>query len=118
MARGHLNGPPLSVTYASVFSRDSMRLDLLIAALHDLDILAGGIHNTYLNALTKNKVFSYSGDEWKSHQGKFVVIVRALYGLKSSALVWRNHISDILGNHLRFQSYLADPKVLFKAVKR
>ena len=46
-----------------------------------------------------------------------VVIVRDLYSLKSSPLTWRNHIFEILGNHLGFQSYLSDPDVWFKAEK-
>ena len=60
-------------------------------------------------------MFFYAGDEWKSDQGKVVFIVRSLYGLKCSALVWRNHLSYILGNHLGFQSSLADPRIWFKA---
>ena len=30
-------------------------------------------------------------------------------------MAWRNHVSDILGNHLGFQLSLADPNVWFKA---
>ena len=30
-------------------------------------------------------------------------------------MAWRNHIFEILGNHLGFQLSLADPKVRFKA---
>ena len=116
VAGGHLTDPPSSLTYASVVSRDSVRIAFLVAALNNLDILAGDIQNAYLNAETKEKVYFRAGDEWKSDQGKVVVIVRALYGLKSSALAWRNHLSEILGNkYLGFQSSLADPDVWFKA---
>ena len=103
------------MTYASVVNCDSVRLASLIAALSDLDILAGEIQNAYLNNVTKEKLFFYAGDEWKYDQGKFVVIFIDIYGLKSSALAWRNHISEIPGNHIGFQSSLADPEVWFKA---
>ena len=108
VAEGHITNPTLSKTYASVVSCDSVRLNFLIAALHDLYILAGDIQNAYLKYPTKEKVFFYTGNEWKFYQGKVVVIVRDFYGFKSSDLAWRNHLSDILGNHLVFQSSLAD----------
>ena len=49
VAGGHLTDPPASLTYASVVSRESVRIAFLIAALNDLDILAGDIQNAYLN---------------------------------------------------------------------
>ena len=105
---GNLTNNNFSMTYASVFSCDSVRISFLITALNDLDILSGYIHNAYLNALTKEKIFFYDADEWKSDQGKVVNIVIALYGLKYIDLAWRNHIYEILGNHLGFQSSLDD----------
>ena len=114
VAGGHLTDPPSSMTYASVVSWDSVRIAFLIAALNDLNILAGDIQNAYLHAGTKEKLFFYAGDEWKSDKDKVVVIVRALYGLKSSALMWRNHLAEVLGNHTGFRSSLADPYVWMK----
>ena len=46
------------MTYVSVVSRDSVRLDFLILVLNDLYILVGNIHNEYLNALKKEKGLS------------------------------------------------------------
>ena len=110
----HLNNHPFSMTYASVVSCGSVRLAFLIVELNDLDILSGNTQNAYLNAPTKEKVFLYDGDEWKSDQGEIVIVVRAIYGLNSSALAWRNHLSEILGNRLVFQSSLADTDAYFK----
>ena len=53
VAGGHITNPPLSMTYASVVSFDSVRLDFLIVALHDLYILAGDVHNAHSNAPKK-----------------------------------------------------------------
>ena len=117
LAGGYLAYPPLSMTYAIMVSLDSVCLTSLIASLNYLDILSGDIQNAYLNALTKEKVFFYPGDEWKSDQGKVVFVVIALYGLKSSDLAWGNHLYEILGNNLGFQSSLADNGICFKAAK-
>ena len=86
MSGGNLNHPPMSMTYASVVSRDSVHLAFLILTLNYLDILSCDIQNVYLNTLSKEEVFFYVSDEWKSVQGKVDNIVRALYGLKPSAL--------------------------------
>ena len=43
VAEGNLIDPPLSMTFASVVSHDSVRLTLLIAELNDLYILSGDI---------------------------------------------------------------------------
>ena len=110
-AGGHLVNPHYSMTYASVVSHDSVRLAFLIVAVNELDILSGDIQNAYSNDQTKEKLFFYAGDECKNDQG--VIIVTDLYGFKSNSLAWRNHISDLLGNHLGFQSSLADLDVGF-----
>lgn len=115
VAGGHLTDPPTSMTYSSVVSRDSIIIGFLIAALNNLDILAGDIQNAYLNAETKEKIYFIAGDEWKANRCRIVVVVRALYGLKSSALQFQNHISDVVGNKLGFTSSLADPDVWYRA---
>ena len=91
----YLTNPPPSITYVSVVRHDSVRLVFVIETLKYIDILAGKIQNTFQNSLTKYKVSFYAGDERKYDQGKVVIIVRALYGLKSSALKWRNNIYEI-----------------------
>ena len=114
MAGGNLTDLPSSMTYVGVVSHYSVSLDFLIVELNYLDILAGDIQNVYLNTTAKEKLSFYTDYEWKYYQGKVVIFVRSLYGLDHSALSWRNHLSEILGNHLGFQSYLGDPNVWFK----
>ena len=114
MAGGHLTDPPSSMTYASVVGREAVRIALLVAALNYLKILAGDIQNAYLSAFTKEKIYFRASDEWKADKGKIIVITRALYGLKSSALMWQNHLADIIGNKLKFKSSLADPDLWYK----
>ena len=73
-----LTSPPFSLTYASVITRNNVRLGFLIAALNNLDILAGDVQNAYLNAPTKEKVYFTAGNEWKADEGRIIIIVRAL----------------------------------------
>jgi len=56
VAGGHMTDPPSSMTYASVVSRESVRIAFLLAALNDCEILAGDIGNAYLNAFTSEKI--------------------------------------------------------------
>ena len=73
-----------SLTYSSVVSCESVRIAFTAAALNDLDVLIADIGNAYLNADCREKVYTIAGPEFGSHAGKYIVITRALYGLKSS----------------------------------
>ena len=74
------------MTNSSAVSCATVCIVLLLAALNGLDLLAGDIQNDFLEVPTKEKIFVYAGDKWKSDEGKIVVVIRALHGLKSSAL--------------------------------
>jgi hypothetical protein len=68
-------------------------LFFLIAALNDMDVLACDIQNAYLNAPTKEKVWFCGGKEIMGpDEGKVIIIVRALYGLKSSGACFWDHL--------------------------
>ena len=118
VAGGHRTDPPKDSTYSSVVSRDSVRLFFLLAALNDVDVLACDIQNAYINAETKEKVWFRAGSELgANNKGKVVVIVRALYGLKSSGARFREHLAQMLRD-AGFTSSKADPDVwLREAVK-
>ena len=104
VAGGHLMGPPSSLTFVSVVNHKTVRIAFLIAALNDLKFLAGNMQNAYLNEYTKEKIYFRAGNEWKYNKGRVIIITRALYGLKSSALMWRNHLANVIGNKLHFNS--------------
>jgi hypothetical protein len=110
VAGGHLTDPPASITYSSVVSRDSVRIMFLIAALNDLQVLAADIGNAYLNAPNRERVYAIAGKEFGSRAGERVIIVRALYGLKSAGAAWRSHLASSLLT-LGYKSCLADPDV-------
>ena len=67
---------PTSLAYSSVVSRDSARISFLLAALNGIDILAADVSNAYLNAPTKEKVYTAAGPEFGPElQGRFIIIV-------------------------------------------
>jgi hypothetical protein len=55
VAGGHKTDPPKDSTYASVVSRDSVRIAFTVAALNRLDVLCADVQNAYLNAPTTEK---------------------------------------------------------------
>jgi hypothetical protein len=111
VAGGHMTDPPAAATYASVVSRESVRLALTIAALNDLDILTADVKNAYLNAPISERVYTICGAEFgQENMGKRALIVRALYGLKSAGAAFRNHLALCMTD-LGYTSCLADPDV-------
>ena len=78
VAGGHVADPPKSMTYSSVVLRDSIRIVFLVAALNDLDVLAADPRNAYLNAKTKEKVYTTIGEEFgPQYKGCTALIVQA-----------------------------------------
>lgn len=114
VAGGHQTEPTKDITFASVVSRDSIRLAFLVAALNDLDVLSADISGAYLNANAAEKVYTIAGKEFGAErQGRVVVITRALYGLRSSGNAWRDHMAVTLRDH-GYVSCKADPDVWMK----
>jgi hypothetical protein len=104
--------------YSSVVTRDSMRIAFLLAALNDMDLLAADIGNVYLNADTKEIVYMTAGPEFGAElEERQVIIIKALYGLKSSGAAWRAHLANTLRD-MGFTSFLADADVWYRAAKK
>lgn len=77
-------------------SRDSVCICLLLVVLNELDIQAADIENAYLTAQCREKVWTIGGKEFGSNAGKPFLIVKALYGLKSSGAAFRAHLAEKL----------------------
>ncbi len=84
VAGGHQTQAPATITYASVVSRETVRLALTFASLKDLEVKVGNVLNVYITAPVKEKVWTILGPEFEHDSGKSAVIVHALYGLKSA----------------------------------
>ena len=113
VANGNETGPPTSLTYASVVSRESVRIGLTAAALNDLEVKTSDIENAYLTAPTEEKLYTILGPEFGEDQGKLAIICRALYGTKSAGASFRNHLADCMLT-LGYESCKADPDIWLK----
>ena len=66
---GQMTETPATMTYASVISRESVRHDLMLAALNDLELKCGNVENDYIIAPITEKVWSILGPEFGSDAG-------------------------------------------------
>ena len=115
VAGRHMTDPLASQTFASVVSRESVRIGLLLAALNDLNVLTGDLQNAYLNAPCEERLWTICGPEFgPEYQGRKALLCRALYGLKSAGAPFHNHLVSCL-SHLGFSSCKADPDVWLRA---
>ena len=110
VAGGHKTTTPSSLTYSSVVSRDSVRIALTIAALNDLSTLACDIQNAYLTAPCREKIWTVAGPEFGSDAGKKMIVVRALYSLKTSGAAFRAFLAETLYD-IGYKPSMADPDV-------
>jgi hypothetical protein len=117
VAGGHMTEPPASITYSSVVSRESVRIALLIAALNDLDVMSADIQNAYLHAPCRERIWVRAGKEFGDMEGSVMLVVRALYGLKSSGAAFRSMLADRLYD-IGYRPTKGDPDVWIRpAVK-
>jgi hypothetical protein len=63
VAGGHQTEPSKDITFASLVSRDSIRIAFLVAALNDLNVLSADVAGAYLNVNTIEKFYTAAGKE-------------------------------------------------------
>jgi hypothetical protein len=108
---------PATIAYASIVSRKTIRIALLMAALNDLHVTVGDVLNAYITALITEKVWTVLGLEFGIDASKSAIIVRALYGLKSSGAVFHAHLASFMCQ-MGYTSCKADPDLWYKAETR
>ena len=79
--------------YASIVSRETVRIALIIAAFNDLEIKLGDILNVDVQAQVTEKVQTTLGSEFGKDARKTAVIARTLYGLKTVGAAFRSHLA-------------------------
>ena len=115
-ANGNETDPPKESTFSTVVSRETVRLYFLLAALHDTDILSADIQSECLSecAGVKEKLYAIAGKEFGlKNEGRPVMIVRALYGLRSSGKAFRHYFAMHL-QEMGYQNSKADPDLWMK----
>ena len=83
-------------------------------ALNGLDIMSCDLENAYLNATNREKIWFVGRIKCGKEKGKVLVVVQALYGLKSAGSAWRASLAEALVQ-LGFKSTRADPDVWIQA---
>jgi hypothetical protein len=116
-ADGHKTQSPASITYSTAVSRDSVRIILTIAVLNDLEVLGADVQNAFLRAPNKEKVWLQADSEFGAEQGKNLLIVQSLYGLKSASASFRAHMAKKL-DEMGFKSCIADPDVWMRPASK
>ena len=97
MAGGNLIDALDHDIYSTTVNSIIVKLLQVIAHKAKLEILCSDIGNAYVSAYTNKKLYSISGDELgKAMKGGVVIIVRALYILRSSSERWQAHLADKL----------------------
>ena len=61
VAGGHATVAPSTLTYAIVVSRESVRIALTLAVLHDLEVKTSDIQNAYFTAPCLEKIWTTLG---------------------------------------------------------
>ena len=96
LAGGHTTKTPSLVTYSSVVSRYLVRFMHLVVALNGLDLKASDIENSYLTAPCLENIWMRAGPKFGINKVKLYIVVRTLYGLKSSGAALREFLAEIL----------------------
>ena len=95
--------------FSGVVSMEAVRLGFILAEMNDLLVCAGDVGNAFLYGKTKEKVFIVAGPEFGPElAGKRLIIDKSLYGLKTSAARFHEHLSVKL-RKMGFFPSRADP---------
>jgi hypothetical protein len=113
VAEGNLTAPPKDSVYSGVVTLRSLRLCMLLAELNGLQVEAANVGNAYLEAYTKEKLYIVADPEFGDREGHAMIIVKALYGLRTSGARFHEKFADTL-HSMHFFPCKADPDVWMK----
>ena len=114
VAGGHMTDAPVTTTFESMVSSETVRITLTLAGLNDLQVKVSDIENAYITTLCTEKIWIILGPEFGSDARKSAIVVRALYGLKSAGASFCNHLANCM-IHLGFTRCLTDPDLWMQA---
>ena len=95
VAGGHMT-PDQGDSYSSVISLKSMRIAILVGELNGCKTMAGDVGSAYLEAFTKEKVYFIAPAAFEEMAGHTLIIVKALYGLRTSGARYHEKFADTL----------------------
>lgn len=113
VAGGHLTDPTNDTPYSGIASLKNVRACIFLGLLNGLDICAADIASAYLEAYTKEKIYIVAGPEFGELEGHTLLIVKALYGLRTSGGRWAELLADML-RKIGFRQTKVDPAIWMK----
>ena len=117
VAGGHMTAPlDPEEKYFSVVCLDTIRCIFIVSVLMDLQVVAADIGSAYIQAKTKEKVYTIAGPEFGKIEGQALIVDKALYGLQSSANCWGEKLADDLRD-MGFQPSKADANLWMRKHK-
>ncbi len=93
VAGGNWTEPEKEDIYSGVVSIESLRIGFLLSQLNNLEVCAADIGNAYLNARSQEKLFIVAGKDFGELEGRILVLHKALYGLRTSAARFHEHLA-------------------------
>ena len=91
VVRGDLQSP-LDNTYAATLAIRNFRALIAIANYFDLELKQYDVPTAFLNAKIDRTVYAETPESFRHIEGEIMRILRALYGLKESPLLWYNEL--------------------------
>jgi hypothetical protein len=101
VAGGNKTSPPSEDLYSGVVDLMTIRIAHMIAKSNKLLVCAANVGNVFLYGKTQEKVYIITGREFGDEAGRRLIIDGGLYGLKTSAARFYEHLS----NKLRSMGY-------------
>jgi hypothetical protein len=110
IADGHLTAVTIESVYSGVVSLRGFRLVMFMADQNNFEFWATDIGNAYLEALTAEKVYIIAGLKFGEVEGHSLVIIKALYGLRSSGSRWHDRFAYCM-SELGFFPWKTEPDI-------
>ena len=118
VAGGHRSPDvPVEDAFSGVVSMEAVRIGFILARMNGLQVCAGDVGNAFLYGKTREKLFVIAGPEFGPDiEEKRLIIDRSLYGLKTSAARFHEHLSIRL-RKMGFKPSKADPDLWIRRGK-
>jgi len=113
---GHVVESSMWESYSSVVQQRTIRMLETIALNEGLSFITGDIGNAFVQADTKEKIYTIAGAEFGDKKDCVVILKKALYGLATSARQWNIKLGDTIRG-LGFEPTRADPDLWIKLSK-
>lgn len=91
VVRGDLQAS-IDDTYAATLAVRNFRALIAIANYFDLELKQYDVPTAFLNAKTNRKLYAETPEAFRHTEGEIMLVLRALYGLKESPILWYNEL--------------------------